>query len=147
MTQATNELKLEPTSVKHVFYADVDDSGLLKEIVLVKKFRDGTLYYIPVDGLHPIDKSRLAKILKSQHADKYECWELLSQARLSNGVNALDFFHANNVKIKRPRGAKAVQGQSLADTPSYGGSDKMIGSEFVNPAEASMDTASRVFQR
>lgn len=140
----SNEIVLNPTSMPHVFLCDVDDSGLLKEILVVKKTKDGTVYYVDINTLHPIDKSRIKKIISSQHADKYECWELLSQATLSNGINALDFFHNNNVKIKRPRGAKAAHGQGLADVSAYV-SDSVVGSDFVNPAEASLDKTTKNF--
>jgi hypothetical protein len=136
-------IELTPTSLPHVFLCDIDDSGLLKEILVVKKFKDGSIYYVEIDTLHPIDKGRIKKIVSSQHADKYDCWELLSQARLSNGMNALDFFHTNNVKVKRPRGARAVTG-SLESAAIYG-TDKMIGSDFVNPMEATLDPASKTF--
>ncbi len=142
---APNELKLQSTSLPHVFLCDIEDSGLLQEILLVKKFKDGTLYYVPIDPLHAIDKGRIKKIVTSPHADKYECWELLSQSRLSNGMNALDFFHSNNVKVKRPKGAKAAS-MGLESISTYGTiSDKVIGSEFVNPAEAQLDPTTRTF--
>lgn len=145
MSAAKDEIVLQPTSLPHVFLCDVDDSGLLKEILVVKKFKDGSIYYIDIDPLHNIDKGRIKKIVSSQHADKYECWELLSQARLSNGMNALDFFHSNCVRVKRPRGARAATG-SLANVAAYA-SDKMIGSDFVNPAEAQLDPNSKVFNQ
>jgi hypothetical protein len=145
MAQIKDTIELTPTSLPHVFLCDIDDSGLLKEILLVKKFKDGSIYYVEIDTLHTIDKGRIKKIVSSQHADKYECWELLSQARLSNGMNALDFFHSNNVKIKRPRGARAATG-SLQQVTAYG-TDALIGSEFANPSEVNMDTASKVFTK
>jgi len=145
MTVAKDEIVLTPTSLPHVFLCDIDDSGLLKEILVVKKFKDGSIYYVDIDPLHAIDKGRIKKIVSSQHADKYECWELLSQSKLSNGMNALDFFHSNNVRVKRPKGARASAG-SLENVQAYS-SDKQIGSEFVNPAEAQLDTASKVFAK
>lgn len=141
---AQDEIKLTPTSLPHVYLCDIDDSGLLKEILVVKKAKDGRLFYIDINTLMQIDKSRIKKIITSQHADKYECWELLSQARLSNGVNALDFFHSNNVKVKRPRGALASNDGGLGSVTAYS-NDSMVGSQFVNPAEASLDPSSRVF--
>ena len=143
---AKDEIVLQPTSLPHVYLCDIDDSGLLKEILVVKKFKDGTIYYVDIDPLHSIDKGRIKKIVSSQHADKYECWELLSQSKLSNGMNALDFFHTNNVKAKRPKGARASTG-SLENVQSYGG-DKMVGTEFgTNPAEVQLDPTSKVFGR
>ena len=141
---AKDTIELQPTSLPHIFLCDVDDSGLLKEIAVVKRFKDGSIYYLEIDALHAIDKSRIKKIVTSQHADKYELWELMSQSRLSNGMNALDFFHSNNVKAKRPKGARASSG-GLEEVPAYG-TDKMIGSEFVNPAEATLDPATKNFK-
>jgi hypothetical protein len=142
-TQARETIDLTPTSLPHVFLCDVDDSGLMKEILVVKKFKDGSLYYIEIDALHAIDKGRIKKIVTSQHADKYECWDLLSQSKLSNGMNALDFFHSNNVKVKRPKGARASSGG--LDTVAAYGNDKMIGADFTNPAEATLDRATGNF--
>lgn len=140
---AVDKIELTKTSLPHVYLCDVDDSGLMKEILVVKHCKDGTLYYVEIDPLHPIDKSRIKKIVTSQHADKYEAWELLSQARLSNGLNALEFFHANNVKIKRPRGARASN-SGLASVSSYS-KDEMIGADFTNPAEAQRDPTTGMF--
>jgi len=141
---AKDQIELKPTSMSHIFLCDIDDSGLLKEIMLVKKFKDGTIYYIEIDPLHQIDKSRIKKIVSSPHADKYEAWELLSQTKLSNGMNALDFFHSNNVRVKRPKGARASSG-GLETIQAYE-SDKMIGSDFVNPAEAALDPTTKNFR-
>jgi hypothetical protein len=142
---AKDKIELTPTSLHHIFLCDVDDSGLLKEIMLVKKFKDGSIYYIEIDPLHNIDKGRIKKIVTSQHTDKYEGWELLSQTRLSNGMNALDFFHSNNVKVKRPRGAKSSSG-GLETVQAYG-TDKMVGADFVNPAEAHLDPTTKNFMK
>ena len=142
-TKAAEKIELTPTSLPHVYLCDVDDTGLMKEILVVKKFKDGSIYYIDIDPLHQIDKARIKKIISSQHADKYECWELLAQSKLSNGLNALDFFHSNCVKAKRPKGARANVG-GLESVQAYG-VDKMIGSDFTNPAEAKLDKATGTF--
>lgn len=138
-------IELQKTSLPHVFLCDVDDTGLLKEILVVKKFEDGSVYYVDINSLHNIDKSRIKKIVTSQHATKYECFELLSQATLSNGLNALDYFHSNNVKVKRPRGAMAAQGAGLGSVDTYE-DEKIIGSQFVNPAEANLAPDTKTFQ-
>jgi hypothetical protein len=145
MAQAKSAIELTKTSLPHIFLCDIDDSGLLKEIMVVKTFKDGSIYYVDVNTLHAIDKGRIKRIVSSQHADKYECWELLSQARLSNGCNALDFFHSNNVKVKRVKGGRASTG-SLESLANYG-SDKQIGVDFTNPAEAMLDRNTKVFQK
>ena len=135
MAKSQNGIEKKPTQIAHVFLVDIDDSGLLKEVAIVKEDSDGTIYYIDIDSLHNIDKARLKRIVTSIHADKYPLWELLSQAKLSNGMNALDFFHYNCVKVKRPKGARAAAG-SLASIKGVIG-DQMVGTEFgTNPSEA-----------
>lgn len=131
----SNKIEKKPTAIQHIFLVDVADSGLYKEVAIVKEEEDGTIYYIDVDSLHKVDKARLKKIVTSVHANKYPLWELMSQSRLSNGMNALDFFHYNCVKVKRPKGARSATG-SLANF-SGAISDQMVGTEFgTNPSEA-----------
>lgn len=139
--QAPAKIEKRPTDLRHVFLIDWNDDGLLKEIAVVMEAPDGSIYGIEVDKLHPIDKARLKKFIVSVHADKYPLWELLSQGQLNNGLNPLDFFHMNYVKIKRPRGA--ILGGGLATVDVYG-SDKIIGSEFSDPrgAQVSKDQPS-----
>lgn len=138
----SNKIEKKPTNLPHVFLIDVDDSGIFRECAVVKEFDDGSVAYIVVDSLHAIDKSRLKKVVTSQHADKYPLYELLSQAKFSNGLNGLDYMHSNFVKMKRPKGARLSQ-DSLLSISSNLASDTVIGSEFVNPAEALMDPATR----
>lgn len=141
---AKDQIELKPTTLPHIYLCDIDDSGLLKEIMLVKKFKDGSIYYIEIDPLHQIDKSRIKKIVSQPLADKQEGWEVLSNSKLSNGMNALDFFHSNNVRVKRPKGARATTG-GLETIKAYE-SDKMVGSDFVNPAEATLDPTTKNFR-
>lgn len=140
---ASEQIELHPTKLPHIFHCDIDDTGLLREIAIVKKLKDGTLYYIDIEPLHPVDKARLKKAVMTQYAAERPLWEILSNITLSNGMNALDFFHSNCVKVKRPKGAKVTSGS--LEGISSGGTDKMIGSDFVNPAEASLDPTSKVF--
>ncbi len=126
-----SKIEKRPTDLRHVYLIDWNDDGLLKEVAVVMEAPDGTIYGIEVDRLHTIDKARLKKFLVSVHADKYPLWELLSQGKLNNGVNPLDFFHMNYVKVKRPRGA--VLGGGLASVEVYSGSDRQIGSDFSDP--------------
>lgn len=143
-TPAKDTIELHATKLPHIFHADIDDSGILREIALVKKTKDGTLYYIDIEPLHQIDKSRLKRIVTAQYASERPLWELMAAVKLNNGMNALDFFHANCVKIKRPKGARLTSGS--LETISDGSNDKMVGSEFVNPAEVTMDSATKVFK-
>lgn len=132
-TQAPAKIEKRATNLGHVFLIDWNDDGILKEIAVVMEAPDGTIYGIEVDKLHPIDKGRLKKFLVSVHADKYPLWELLSQGQLNNGLNPLDFFHMNYVKIKRPRGA--ILGGGLASVEVYA-DDAQIGSKFSDPRGA-----------
>ena len=128
MATAPAKIEKRPTDLHHVFLIDWNDDGILKEVAVVMEAPDGTIYGIEVDKLHAIDKARLKKFLVSVHADKYPLWELLSQGKLNNGVNPLDFFHMNYVKTKRPRGA--ILGGGLASVEVYG-SERQIGAEFT----------------
>lgn len=133
---AQNTIEKRATDLKHVWLIDWNDDGLLKEIAVVMETKDGTIFGIEVEKLHPIDKSRLKKVITSVHADKYSLWELLSQGRLNNGLNALDFFHQNYVKVKRPRGA--VIGGGLASVQLDLDDGLQIGSTFSNPRGATV---------
>lgn len=126
------------SSLNHVEYIDVNDDGILEEIAVVKRWKDGSLSYIDVATLGNIDKARLKKIVSSQHSDKYDLWELMSQATLSNGMNALDFFHSNLVRVKRAEGSTSTSlGNGLKNTRLMHVEDgKMIGSEFVDVNQA-----------
>lgn len=127
----------EPQKLYHIEQLDTDETGLLREVAVLKREEDGTIHYIDIETLHPLDKSRLKKIVSSQHADKYPLWELMSQARLSNGINALDFFHNNFVKVKRAPGSRAP-GSSLADAQII--SEKSSVTEgFTDPSKAMVD--------
>ena len=138
MAQAPAKIEKHQTNLNHVYLIDWNDDGMLKEIAIVMEAPDGSIYGIEVDKLHPIDKARLKKFLISVHSDKYPLWELLSQGQLNNGINPLDFFHMNYVKIKRPRGA--ILGGGLATVEVTYGSDKVIGSEFSDPRGAQVST-------
>lgn len=124
-----------PAKLNHVEYVDVNNDGVLEEIAVVKRAEDGTLHYIDIAPLDSIDKARLKRIVTSQHADKYPLWELLAQSKLENGMNALDFFHSNLIKVKRGTGTTSTQfGGGLASAGKL--EAKMPGTEFSNPAEA-----------
>jgi hypothetical protein len=122
------------TSLNHVFLIDWHDDGILREIIVVMEDKVGAIYGIEVNRLHPIDKGRLKKVITSIHSDKYSLWQLLADSRLPNGMNALDFFHANYVKVKRPRGSIGAMsmGGTMADIQITNESDKVIGSGFTS---------------
>lgn len=123
----------------HIRNVDIDDSGLLTEVAIVKEIDDGTIHYINISNLADIEKARLKKILLSPHADKYALWELLSQATLSNGMNALDFFHYNFIKVKRAKGSKPLATSGLGTVTTKADPDTLPGAEFSNAMESEID--------
>jgi hypothetical protein len=138
-TQLSTNVRQRAT-LNHIEYIDVNGDGILEEVAVVKREEDtGTIHYVDIAPLDLIDKARLKRIVTSQHADKYPLWELMSQTKLENGMNALDFFHLNLVKVKRGAGTTSTQfGGGLTATkalPAQG----MPGTEFgLNPAEATL---------
>lgn len=135
--------KEQVSKYKHIEYIDVNDDGVKEEVAVVKRWEDGTISYIDIAPLDPIDKGRLKKIITGTHADKYELWELLNQARLTNGMNALDFFHSNFMKVKRTAGSNNTSLGGGLNTVKASGGETMIGSEYTNPAEAEVDDSGK----
>jgi len=85
--------QMQASNHPHIFFIDLDDNGILQECAVLKTFPNGDLSYIPISGLDTIDKGRLLKIVKGQHADKFELFELMKGTTLLNGMNALTYFH------------------------------------------------------
>lgn len=128
--------------LKHVEYLDIDGSGIKTEVAVLKREENGDVYYINLEQLAPIDLSRIKKIIMSQHADKYDLYELMAMNKLSNGINALDFFHTNFAKVLRANGTSgtfAKNRRSINDVSINRDQDKVIGSEFTNPGEAELE--------
>lgn len=126
----------QQVKLNHIEYIDVDGDGILEEVAVVKRSEDGTVHYIDIAPLHAIEKARLKRIVTSQHADKYPLWELLAQSKLENGMNALDFFHTNLIKVKRGTGTTSTQfGGGLAQAAKLVNTG-MPGVEFSDPASA-----------
>jgi hypothetical protein len=144
MAEKNNSIPMKATNMRHIFLIDWYDTGVLSECAVVATFPDGTINAILIETLHQIDKARLKKIISSTHAAHYPLWDLMSQAKLSNGLNALEYFHSNFVKQKRPKGAKMSQ-DSLANV-NANISDTIIGSDFANPAEVNLDQATGNFR-
>lgn len=138
------KIPMKPTDINHIYLIDINDDGYLVECAVVKEWSDGSISYIRIDTLHAIDKARIKKVVLGPDADKYPLYELLSRAKMSNGLNGLDYCHSNFIKIKRPKGA-ALTTNSILSTGMYSEGDKMIGADFVNPAEVNLDTATRSF--
>lgn len=137
-TAERKEITMHATSLRHVFYVDINDDGQLREVFVVKKWEDGSLSYIDISSLDVIDKGRLKKVVMSHHADKYQGWELLDMERLSNGLNGLDYFH-QVTKLKRmPGSINTVFGGGLANVKPEGG--KVIGSDFTDTSGGTLSS-------
>ena len=138
----TLDSRVKKTNLNHVFYFDIANDGRYREVAIVKmdKNEDGSIrsiYYIDISLLDNIDKGRLKTIITSTHANKYELWDLMSQERLSNGKNALDYFH-QMTRVVHGEGALTTLGTGLAGIAPEKSS--MVGSEFTDTASASLDT-------
>jgi hypothetical protein len=120
------------TQFRHVFLIDTADNGQLREVAVVKEEDNGTVYYIDIATLDNFDKGRLKSIVTSQHADKYPLWDLMSQVKLSNGKNALDYFH-QLVKIKAAPGTvNTALGGGLATVAAQ--RNDLVGTGFTDPS-------------
>jgi hypothetical protein len=136
------ETRMKKTGMNHIIYFDVAGDGRLREVALVKsdKNPDGairSLYYIDVALLDNIDKGRLKSIVTNTHANKYELWDLLSQNTLSNGKNALDYFHQLTRVVHGPGAVNTGFEGGIANARSE--SNAVIGAEFSPPDSASFD--------
>lgn len=137
------ESRLKTTTLHHIYYFDVQGDGRLREVAVVKmdKNQDGTVrsvYYIDIALLDNVDKGRLKSIVTNMHANKYELWDLLAQNTLSNGKNALDYFHQLTRVEHGPGAVNTGFAGGLAGVRAESG--QVVGSEFSDPASASLDT-------
>jgi hypothetical protein len=121
---------------QHIELKDVDGTGILKEVVVMKRWDNGSYSYIETALLDNVDKGRLKGIITNQFSDKYEAWELCAQTTLSNGMNALDYFH-QLARHHQEKGGTAPQSVAagLGSVAAIRNA-AMIGSEFTNPGEA-----------
>jgi len=119
------------TRFPHIFMLDVADNGQLREVAVVKEDEGGSIYYIDIVSLDNFDKGRIKTLVTSQHATMYPLWDLMSQQTLSNGKNALDYFH-QLVRVKQgAQHANNVFGGGLSSVRAEGSG--LIGQEFTNP--------------
>ena len=78
----------------HIAWADIHGNGLKTEIAVVSiDRRSGDLYFIPIENLDQIDRSRLLQIINRRDAVNYSLWDLMDSTTLKNGANALEYFH------------------------------------------------------
>ena len=119
---------------QHIELKDVDGTGILKEVVIMKRWDNGSYSYIETALLDQVDKGRLKGIITNEFSDKFEVWELCSHTTLSNGVNALDYFH-QLAKHHLEKGSVAAPASGLGGVAAIKNA-AVIGSDFTNPSEA-----------
>lgn len=90
-------------SYPHVEWIDLEGNGTLTEVAVVKKDSSNNVFFIKLTNLDIIDRRRLVNIITNRNAANFALWDLLSNATLGNGMNALNYFH-QFVKVKTPRG-------------------------------------------
>ena len=81
------------TKYPHIERLALDETGALKECLIVKKMDDGNIFLIPLEKLDSIDKKRILRLINTPNASRMEMWEVMSQTKLQNGMNALTYFH------------------------------------------------------
>jgi len=102
-----------------------------KEVVVMKTWDDGTVYFINPDHLDTIDRKRLLRALQRAEKSGVELWTVLKDTQLSNGSNGLDYFH-QLVQTYKPAGAtKAPTAESLKQILSR---DKDLAVERAGPS-------------
>jgi hypothetical protein len=137
------ERRLSPTTLHHVYNFDIKGDGRFREVAVVKmvKHADGSVqsvYYIDIQLLDNIDKGRLKQAVTNVHADKYQLWDLLSQIKLSNGKNALDYFHQLTRVEHGPGATNTQMGGGLAGVRAE--NNLIVGAEFSDPASGAVNS-------
>lgn len=106
---------------RHMEALPLDVDGTTTEVVVLKRYPNGDRLVIRVDDLDEEDRRRMRKFLSEQHAGLFELWDLLSQRRLGNGMNALEYFHqlvvhyvAATRTVKKPNAANFAMSSAAA---------------------------------
>lgn len=124
---------------KHIDLMELDESGIKREVAVLKRWKDGSVSYIQVDTLDKYDVGRIRSAIEGPLGDKYELHEILALTKLNNGMNALDFFH-QLAKVKRPDGTRALpQSRRSVRNTRATGTGNTIGAEFSDPTSAAVD--------
>jgi len=93
-------------TIKNTMFLDTrGDQEQAKEVVVMKTWEDGTVYFIDPTHLDTIDRRRLSRALQRANRSQVELWTVLKETSLSNGSNGLDYFH-QLVQTYKPAGAK-----------------------------------------
>jgi hypothetical protein len=101
-----------------------------REVIIMKQWEDGTVYFIDPNHLDSIDRKRMSRALNRANKAQVELWTVLKDTSLSNGANGLDFFH-QYVQTYRPAGAtKAPDARRLT---SIANKDRDLAIERARP--------------
>ena len=109
---------------RFIEWLDIDGTGMLVEVAVMKKFESGDIYFIPLSSLDHIDKQRLHAIITNRNAGMYtELWQLLEQNTLGNGANALSYFNQLSKQLTTsgqvlPYGIGKLSGPRQAPPPA-----------------------------
>ena len=122
--------------MEHIKSLDVNNTGIKRDVAIIMEAKDGSIFYVDIASLGPIDKGRLKAALTSPGSKSMPLWQVLSTMTLNNGLNALDYFHTNFVK---KIGGKGKKGQAGLEAVKANGVGKMIGSEYTDPSSATQD--------
>ena len=132
--------ELLPTTLKHIFLLDIQDNGQLREVAVMKKWENGSVSYIDVGLLDNIDRGRMKDIVTGMHKDNYELYELMFQKKLSNGINALEYFNQLTKHKLTPGSNTSALGGSLSGVRAEKSSN-MVGAEFTDPTSGVLDSS------
>lgn len=89
----SDTIDIRDSNLPHVKFIDLRNNGIMEEVAVLQKFNNGDVAYIPISALDDTDKTRLLKIVNSEHARMFPLYELMKSHTLKNGVNALEYFH------------------------------------------------------
>ena len=93
---------------KNSMFLDVrGEQEASKEVIVMKTWEDGTIYFVDPDHLDTIDRKRLLRALRRANRSEVELWTVLQETSLSNGANGLDYFH-QLVQTYKPAGARSA---------------------------------------
>lgn len=85
--------QIPQSAARHMELLPLEADGTLEECVILKRYSNGDRMFIRVSDLDDEDRKRMRGFLSEQHAGMFELWDLLSNRRLGNGMNALEYFH------------------------------------------------------
>lgn len=117
---------------KHVEYLVLEDDKVAVECAILRKTPTGDTFYLTIESLDGIDRSRLVNLLSRPNSHQSELWEIMMYVTLNNGVNALEYFH-QLVYVKTASGA--IMKPAMGRTGAYqvGTAPKQVS---VAPAKA-----------